>query len=555
MPLPLVAGTSTAALGVGILLGKCKCSSKREREREKKKTTTALVQTESIELRNQMEKEGTANEGPYMFVGTGEAGFVDGDVGTARFNYPYGIAIDGDGNSIVVDRFNHAIRKVTPEGMVTTLVGNGNKGFIDGNKATARFNIPTSIALDGDGNFIVADTGNSAIRKVTPEGYVTTLAGSGGARFADGNGSTAAFHAPVDIAVDRDGNFVVVDRYNHAIRKVTPEGVVSTLAGNREPGFVDGDGASARFNEPCCIAVDGDGNFIVADFVNHAIRKVTPEGIVSTLAGNGEAGFMNGGGKVALFNKPVDITVDGDGNFVVADSAAIRKVTPRGNVTTLVETRFWWPHDLTFDLCGNLIGTMNHGIVKVVSGPVPSTKWVTFMNDMYKMMKDTEHTDVVFMVGEEQEEVRAHGLIIKARSDYFEKMLNSRFREGQPRAKIFLPEVTPRAFRAMLTFLYINTLDIDDDIAIEVAQLADQYCLSDLTEQVVGYCQAHIHSGNATLWLDQADQHGLSKLRAACLDYVCKRLSDIKSNKPQTLKRLNVTLLYEVVMRTSTSIA
>merc|ERR1712224_709359 len=132
---------------------------------------------------------------------------------------------------------------------------------------------------------------------------------------------------------------------------------------------------------------------------------------------------------------------------------------------------------------------------------------------------DIELADVVFMVGEDQEEIRSHRVFLKAHSEYFEKMLNSSFHEGGPGARILVPEVSPRAFRAMLAYLYTNSLDVDDDIVIEVAQLADQYLLIDLTEQCVGYCNLHIHVTNVTLWLVQSDRHGLANMRATCLDY------------------------------------
>jgi glucose/arabinose dehydrogenase len=191
------------------------------------------------------------------------------------------VAVDGDGNLYVTDRQNHTIRKITPAGVVTTLAGTaGSYGSADGTGADARFYYPYGVAVDGDGNVYVADTINHTIRKITPAGVVTTLAGTAGAvGSTDGTGADARFNEPYGVAVDGDGNVYVTDRYNHTIRKITPAGVVTTWAGAEgESGFVDGIGRAAFFDYPSGVAVDGDGNVYVADNSNHAIRKVTPAG-------------------------------------------------------------------------------------------------------------------------------------------------------------------------------------------------------------------------------------------------------------------------------------
>ena len=159
------------------------------------------------------------------------------------------------------------------------LAGNGSSGSADGTGADARFYYPEGVAVDGDGNVYVADTSNHTIRKITPAGVVTTLAGTAeSSGSADGTGADARFYYPEGVAVDGDGNFYVTDSKD-AIRKITPAGVVTTWAGTaQEGGFVDGIGPSARFNSPSGVAVDGVGNVYVADRWNHAIRKVTPTG-------------------------------------------------------------------------------------------------------------------------------------------------------------------------------------------------------------------------------------------------------------------------------------
>ena len=211
----------------------------------------------------------------------GAKGSADGTGADARFYRPRGVAVDGDGNVYVADNENHTIRKITPAGVVTTLAGTaGSSGSADGTGAAARLTSPFGVAVDGDGNVYVADSSNHTIRKITPAGVVTTLAGTAGSSgSADGTGADARLRYPYGVAVDGDGNVYVADNSNHTIRKITPAGVVTTWAGTYpERGFSDGRGPFARFQNPYGVAVDGDGNVYVADSSNHAIRKITPTG-------------------------------------------------------------------------------------------------------------------------------------------------------------------------------------------------------------------------------------------------------------------------------------
>ena len=264
----------------------------------------------------------------------GSYGSTDGTGADARFQNPYGVAVDGDGNLYVTERENHTIRKVTPAGVVTTFAGSaGSYGSTDGTGAAARFWQPRGVAVDGDGNVYVADTANHTIRKITPAGVVTTLAGTAGSYGStDGTGAAASFNSPWGMAVDGDGNLFVADTSNHAIRKVTPAGEVTTLAGSAgSSGSADGTGAAASFSQPAGVAVDGDGNLFVTDASNRTIRKVTPAGEVTTLAGSaGSSGSVNGIGPAARFSFPTGVVVDGDGNLYVIDNSGstIRKVTP-----------------------------------------------------------------------------------------------------------------------------------------------------------------------------------------------------------------------------------
>jgi surface antigen/pimeloyl-ACP methyl ester carboxylesterase len=252
-----------------------------------------------------------------------------------------GVAVDSAGNLFVADMGNCTLRKVSPAGVVTTLAGSAwYFGSVDGTGSAARFEEPSGVAVDSRGNVFVADQGNYTIRKVTPAGVVTTLAGSAGNQgSADGTGSAARFRGLSGVAVDSAGNVFVADTGNDTIRKVTPAGVVTTLAGSAwNGGSADGTGSAARFYEPYGVAVDSAGNVFVADTGNQTIRQVTPAGMVTTLAGSvGNSGSADGTGSAARFYCPYGVAVDSAGNVFVADTGndTIRKVTLAGAVTTL----------------------------------------------------------------------------------------------------------------------------------------------------------------------------------------------------------------------------
>lgn len=254
-----------------------------------------------------------------------------------------GSAVDAAGNIYVADTYLHIIRKITPEGRVLTLAGRaGENGYADGAGAAARFTSPTGVTIDPSGNVYVADSLNSIIRKITPDGQVTTIAGTARMRGqSDGMGTSAQFQSPTGITRDAAGNLYVTDAQAGTIRKITPAGMVSTIAGSIDRNGVDSDGigAAARFNQPNAIAVDAAGNLYVTDLWSYTIRKISPTGQVITLAGKQAAdGFVDGTGSAARFIYPTGIALDPAGNLYVSDSgnSAIRKITPEGMVSTVI---------------------------------------------------------------------------------------------------------------------------------------------------------------------------------------------------------------------------
>lgn len=280
-------------------------------------------------------------------AGDGTVGGSDGTATTAKFGFPLSLAYDRNGTLYVADAGNNDIRKLTPAGTVTTLAGlalENAAATLDGTGAVARFTTPTGTAVDSGGNVYIADTVSHCIRKITPAGVVTTLAGAPGqAGTADGTGTAARFSMPAGIAVDAAGAVFVADSANHTIRRVSPNGEVSTLAGTAGAhGYQDGQGPAAQFWFPRGIAVDTTGNVYVTDTSNAIVRKITSTGDVTTIAGAAlQTGSADGIGGNARFTVPYGITVDAGGIVYVTEApdspaiARIRKIMPTGSVTTL----------------------------------------------------------------------------------------------------------------------------------------------------------------------------------------------------------------------------
>ncbi len=251
------------------------------------------------------------------FAGSGAPGLVNATGTAAQFNQPMGVITDALNNTYVADNINNVVRKITSAGVVTTFAGS-TKGFANGVGSAAKFNTLQGVSIDTSGNIYVADATNNRVRKITTAASVSTFAGSSAAGLVNDTGGVAQFRRPVGAAVDAGGNVYIADIDNSAIRKISPAGVVTTLAGSTK-GFADGTGASAQFNQPNGVAVDVSGNVFVADAGNNRIRKISPLGVVTTLAGT-TAGFIDSIGTLSKFNQPKGLAVDASGNIYVADA-------------------------------------------------------------------------------------------------------------------------------------------------------------------------------------------------------------------------------------------
>jgi len=317
------------------------------------------------------------------------SGAANGTGTNALFSDPAAIVTDANGNFFVADSQNHAIRKITTNGVVTTFAGQfGVSGSLNGTGTNAQFNTPSGLAFDTSGNLFVADTGNGTIRKITSAGGVSTFAGiAGSSGFADGMVGSAQFNSPLGIAVATNGGVFVADSGNHCIRRISGS-VVSTFAGSPQIwGSADGTGTNAQFNGPVGLAFDTRGNLFVSDANNDTIRKITANGIVTTFAGAaGLDGSADGSVTAARFRSPAELVFDQKGNLFVADSLnqVIREITTNGVVSTVSGAtgisgsndgtngigRFYNPYGLAIDADGALFMTDTYNeLVRAVLVP------------------------------------------------------------------------------------------------------------------------------------------------------------------------------------------
>jgi sugar lactone lactonase YvrE len=308
------------------------------------------------------------------FAGSGVQGFKNATGKDATFNTPTGLAFDGNGNLFVAEEGNDAIRKITPDGVVTTVAGGGPAGAIDGNGTSATFQNPAGLTVDNTGNIYVADYANHMIRKIDVSNNVTTFAGHKAPGFDNGKGTAASFAGPTDIKIDASGSLYVADFVNEAIRKITVDGIVSTFASVRLP--VDQPG----FNFPEGIAFDQSNN-LYATTSSLKIKKITPTGVVSTFAGSGLSGSDNGPADKASFYSMFSLTVDKDGNVYVTDNNTIRKIKSDGSVTTVAGlstagaidggvaiAAFNRPYGIALDKAGNIfVADMKNNLIRKIA--------------------------------------------------------------------------------------------------------------------------------------------------------------------------------------------
>jgi len=431
-----------------------------------------------------------------------ELGFKDGQRGKARFNRPHGMTVDGDGNLLVSDMFNHALRKVTLSGAVSTLAGSGQAGFADGVGAAARFHQPMGIVVDAQGTIFVADELNHCVRQVAPgDGAVTTLVGVGGDKdFADGQRAAARFNNPCGLALDVDGDLIVADAANHCIRKVTiAEGHVTTVAGCAgQLGFADGEGAAARFDGPQGIAVDGNNNIMVADRFNNRIRMIAGASArVTTVSGSSEAGAVDGA--TACFNQPITLALDEGGRLLVKELGR--------SVLRMMEASLAPP----LRLVPKVLPVAQHPLEK----------------DYGKLLEDTALADVTFAV--DGQRFPAHRCVLAVRSPYFRGLFESGtgMSEGGGRAAgndIVIEGVGAGAFRTLLRFLYTNILPDEEDCgegleAGEMARVADRFQAVALYKHCVLQFRDGLKVGNIVVRLVLAHDSGLAALEEAGIGY------------------------------------
>jgi hypothetical protein len=266
-------------------------------------------------------------------AGDGRSAFADGPASTASFKAPLDVAVDNNGIIYVADAINHRIRKIAAD-QVSTLAGSNTSDTTGGNGSSATFIHPDELAFDPSGNLFTLDIDDPRVRKISTTDLVSAYAGNGIAGFADGRADIAQFGEETSgIAIDGQGNIYVSDFDNKRIRKISASGEVTTFAGDGNSGTADGQGNVAEFFSPAGIALDGQGNLFVADASR--IRKITPSGLVSTFAGTSTQGYQDGPVGQAVFTSITDMVIDQQGNIYLSDDSRIRMITQQGIVSTI----------------------------------------------------------------------------------------------------------------------------------------------------------------------------------------------------------------------------
>ena len=282
-------------------------------------------------------------------VGTAGSAGDDGPATDAQLNFPFGVAVTADGGFLIGDTLNNVVRKVSADGVITRVAGTGTAGSAgDGGPATdAQLNGPIAVAVTADGGFLIADSNNNVVRRVSPDGVITRVAGTGTAGSAgdDGPATDAQLNGPIGVAVTADGGFLIADQNNSVVRKVSTDGVITRVAGTTGTAGSagdDGPATDAQLDTPTAVAVTADGGFLIADFINNKVRKVSADGVITRVAGAGTAGSAGDDGPAtdAQLNGPAGVAVTGDGGFLIADffNNKVRKVSADGVITRVAGT-------------------------------------------------------------------------------------------------------------------------------------------------------------------------------------------------------------------------
>lgn len=439
---------------------------------------------------------------------------------TSRIGGFWGIDVDAYGCiSTVADDFS--VQKVGLDGKVCLSVGIGIGGFRDGPIDTAEFNFPSGLAVDQDGHVWVADTCNHAIRRISPQGRVVTVAGCGEAGFEDGQGDRARFNQPWDVAVNADGDALVADYLNNALRKVTPGGEVTTLVGPAPGNSSSSSSTGSPQMEPRRVAARSDGIVVVASDLR--IWIVSEQGLLNqiTLSDN----WMRG--RLAPIR---GLTLDDNGNCVVANNCKVFWISCNGDVLFSQALPINDPYGIALDRRGNYYVSHCAGIDRIA---IP----ILQLDMMRQLIGPCQFADVIFRVGEEGRCFHAHRSILSGRSEYFKKMFLSEFQESGQK-DIILSHVRPLVFRSVMIYLYTGISDMVDDELIDVAAIADEYQLTELSSQCQAYCQSHLNVSNALSWLKQADERHLTCVKSTCFKFVFANVVSIVRERGDTL--LNV---------------
>ena len=422
------------------------------------------------------------------FVGNGSCGHGKG----VELQCPTDLTVDPEGNVYITDC--QCIRKITSTGEASTIAITGE----DYDHSDLY-----GIAMDGDGKFIVS-TARHHIYAVAPDGECSLLAGDGGYGFSDGHRTQARFAMPGGLVVDDSGDVIVADHDNHSLRKIATTGTVSTLAGSKDD-LAAGLG-TARLLQPWDVAVDGDGNLVVVDSVNHCIQLVSPQGDVSTLAGDpGHAGFADGRGSSAKFRGPAAVTIDAAGDVLVADS--------RNRCLRKIHAHLTPPK-------------------RFARATLPST----FHQDMRCLLQSGVLADVTLTVC--HEDFRVHRSVLAARSEYFAALFTSNFKEATA-PRIQIDDATARGFRAVLHYLYTDEAPpMEEDVLVDVMQLAHRYQIDRLYDMCVRQCRNSLHLHNAVPWCIRAHACHLEGLYDHTLRYAVKHWKGIRIAAGETIEFL-----------------